>query len=81
MKTITTKYLSATNTKGSRIKAISEVNSITIPYDYSLSNGDVYWKAAEALCHKLGWTGSMVEGGLDNGYVYVFSNDTKRIIS
>lgn len=35
MQTIETKYLSATNTRGSRIKVYSEWGSKTYPYDHS----------------------------------------------
>lgn len=37
MQTIETKYLSATNTRGSRIKVTSEWGSKTYPYDYGTS--------------------------------------------
>lgn len=37
MQTVTTKYLPATNTRGSRIKVSSWLNSRTYSYDYSAS--------------------------------------------
>lgn len=38
MQAIKTKYLPATNTKPSRIKAECEAGSITISYDYRLNS-------------------------------------------
>ena len=81
MKSIFTKYLPATNTRGSRIKAYDsdKCNSITLPYDDALSTDYVHRGAALALCHKLGWTGTLVEGGSDTGNVYVFLTDYNTI--
>ena len=73
MKAIITKYISATDTKGSRIKASdSDRNSITIPYPHELSGEDVHRKAALALCEKMQWSTDLIGGGLKNGYVFVF---------
>jgi len=71
MQAITTKYLGATNTLGSRIKATSESGeSLTISYDYSVDNSHI--PAIKALKDKLGWDGKMVVGGTKDGYVAVF---------
>lgn len=57
---IHTKYLSATNTQGSRIKAYTASYgsqkglSVTIPYDYSLDGVAVHFKAVKALFAKHG---------------------------
>lgn len=75
MKAIETKYLPATNFKGSRIKAYAEGgNSITISYPYELSGEDVHRKAAETLQVKMNWPGELIGGGKadGNGYVFVF---------
>ena len=55
MQTITTKYLSATNTKGARIKAThtGDYTSVTEGYDYSLNSADNYCKVAELLAKNL----------------------------
>ena len=77
MQAITTKYLFATNSKGSRIKATCDAGSITIPYPHELSGMDVHAKAAMELCRKLGWTsmhgydGDWV-GGYTHGDSYAF---------
>lgn len=79
MQTITTKYLPATNTLGSRIKAQAYSFSVTIPFDYSLTDDEVHKKAVIALTNKLEWSGEMVGGTLGKGgdsMVWVFINDS-----
>lgn len=49
MQAIQTKFLSATNFKGSRIKATCERGSLVIPLDYGLSGDKVHRAAADAL--------------------------------
>lgn len=72
MVAITTKYFGPTNTKGSRIKATANGNSITISFDYSLDSEARHAKAARALCDKMGWENKLIAGGLDAGnYVFV----------
>jgi hypothetical protein len=77
MQAIVTKYLSATNTKESQIKATCHAGSIKIPYPHELSGYDVHAAAAMALCRKLGWTeengykGNWVCGAIPNGCVFV----------
>lgn len=57
---IHTKYLSATNTSGSRIKAYTASYgtqkglSVTIPYDHALDGVAVHFKAVKALANKFG---------------------------
>ena len=74
MQYISTKFLSATNTKGSRIKAkaSSASESITIAYDYSLDCEQAHAKAAMKLANKLDWKGEYSAGGNDTGYVFTF---------
>ena len=75
MKAITCKYLGPTNHKGSRIKAYDfDNNQITIPFDYGLSDYDLYKSAAYALCDKMNWTNNgMTGGGVKDGMVFVFN--------
>jgi hypothetical protein len=78
MKAIFTKYHGPTNYKGSRITASdSDGNKVTIPYNYEVSDEDVYKLAADALMHKMGWTGELVGGWYTHGMVFVFSNEGK----
>ena len=75
---IQTKYLGPTNYRGSRIKAYTcNGHSLTIAYDYSLDDKDLYAKAAIALCKKLGWSGSIIGGGTKEGYTFVFAASDK----
>lgn len=69
---ITTKYIGATNTRGSRIKATAAAGSITISCDDSLNIERRHAKAAQALAAKLGWKGSYYQGGMPNDCGYVF---------
>jgi hypothetical protein len=74
---IKTKYLSPTNSRGSRIKAQANGFSITIPYDYALNGEKVHYKAVQALVakHNLEWDVSNMGYGSDNnGYYFTFSN-------
>lgn len=52
MQAITTKYLPATNTKCSRIKAICERGSVTIPFDYSGDTENAHRLSVKALVAK-----------------------------
>lgn len=52
MQAIQTKYIPATNYKGSRVKAWCARGSITISYPHDLSGDDVHVAAAQALVVK-----------------------------
>ena len=74
---IITKYLSATNTKGSRIKAtIPNTNcSVTVSYDHNYSYELVHFEAVKALVKKyhLNWIFTPLRcASLDHGDSYVF---------
>jgi hypothetical protein len=87
MQAITTKYLPATNVRGSRIKATCERGSITISYPHELSGEAVHIAAADALVAKFvredwaqygdernPWEGARVCGGIVGGaYAHVFA--------
>jgi hypothetical protein len=78
MKAIFTRYIPATNTKGSRIKAYDgENNQKTIAYDYSLSTEDFHAKAAIELSKKMNWKGELISGSFNNGYVFVFADSNR----
>jgi hypothetical protein len=84
MQAIQTKYLSATNTKGSRIKATCAAGSVTIDYPHELSGMDCHAAAAKALVQKLKWHpasyGGLLGGQLANGdYAFVFNNDSSKV--
>lgn len=83
MKAIQTKYLPASNVRGSRIKAWAEGwGSVTIPYPHEASHSETYAKAAIALCNKHGWKGTLISGGLpdQSGEVFVMlGSDTFEV--
>jgi len=78
MVAIQTKYLSATNTRGSRIKAwTTNGQSITISYDYALDGMEVFKKAALALCEKMDWSKNIDGGSTEDGYTFIFLRPIK----
>ena len=78
MQAIVTKYLGATNYRGSRVKATCEAGSLTRSWDDALDPEQNHDAAAVALADKLGWRegwhGDMVRGCLPGGRgnAYVF---------
>ena len=77
MQAIITKYLPATNSRGSRIKATCSSGSVTIPYPHDLRGQAVNRAAADALVAKLfpGATAPLLGGGLPDGRtVFVFDH-------
>lgn len=90
MQAIVTKYLPATNTKPSRIKAQCERGSITISFDCNLGVEDTHTAAAKALVGKFvaedakkygshpkenPWNRPFVSGCLPSGnYAHVFTS-------
>lgn len=72
MKAIKCKYHPATDTKGSRISAWDGDNRVYITYPHDLSGADVFAAAALKLARKMGWTGTLVSGGLPDCEIFVF---------
>jgi len=83
MQAIHTKFISATNLKGSRIKAFCDAGSITVPYTYDKGESDTHLDVAYQLVKKLGWDddhyGKLAQGSLPNnaGYCHVFVKGTR----
>jgi hypothetical protein len=73
MQIIETKYLSASNHRGSRIsaKASGCKQRVTLGYDHGLNAEDNHKRAALALMEKLDWVGKYVGGHTENGMVFV----------
>ena len=73
MQAIETKYLPATNTRGSRIKATSASGkSITRPYPHELPEGEnAHWHVAHELAKSFGWHGNWSGGSTRDGYTFV----------
>jgi hypothetical protein len=78
MMAIQTKYIVATNSKGSRIKAWTcNGHSVTIPYPHEYSHEQCYFQAVKALVdkYKTDWDLSDIRyGSTDNGYVFCFAH-------
>lgn len=73
---IETKYLSPTNSRGSRIKAFTSSGfSVSIPYQHELSHEKLHFEAVKALVKKydLDWNlDNMRYGGTKHGYIFCF---------
>lgn len=82
MNAITTKYLPASNVKGSRIKATAgNGQSIIISYPHEYGEERAAAEAAIQLCIKMNWLpeegskygfDSLVGGGTKDGYAFCF---------
>ncbi len=74
MKAIQTKYLPATNHRGSRIKAFDWCgNSITIPFNFALDTLEAHFEAALAFVNKMQWNWTkekMTYGVIKSGTVF-----------
>src|SRR4029077_1833210 len=70
---IVTKYLPATNVKGSRIKATAAAGSVTLHIDHALDIEADHIRTAKALASKFAWGGQWFMGGMpdDSGYCFV----------
>ena len=77
---IHTKYIGATNTRGSRIKAYTSSGfTVTIPYPYADSYEVAHFQAVKELVrkHKLDWNLSEMRYGDSadgKGYVFCFNH-------
>ena len=82
MKAIETKYIPASNVKGSRIKAYAEgVKPLTIGYPHEARNPHAV--AAVALAKRMGWTGTLVSGGKadQKGECFCFLGSDQYVIA
>lgn len=80
---IHTKYISPTNTRGSRIKAYTTTGfAVTIPYPYALSYENCHFEAVKALVskHKLDWDlTNMRYGDSADGKGYSFCFECSKV--
>lgn len=72
MVAIQTKYLNPTSIRGSRYKAFTDCQSITVTADDRLDSESNHKAVATALCQKMKWSGYLVEGHTSTGFVFVF---------
>lgn len=76
---IITKYLGPTDTEGARITATCYSGSIAIDDTHHHLDGKArHLEAAQALCRKLDWTGTLIGGSLPDeaGYAFVFADES-----
>lgn len=80
MKAILTKFLPATHTKPTRIKAYTvDGNQITVSNEECSDNGrdDTALRhlcAAQKLANKMKWPGNLIGGGTPTGYIFAFAD-------
>ena len=80
MKAIQTKYLRATNCRGSRIVASDEDgNKIIMPWNSAYNTFNNHQIAAVKLCKKMGWPGTLQTGGIGNTYMHCFIDKDRQI--
>ena len=75
MKAITVKYIPATDTKPTRLKAFdADGNQITVSRHKwpDLDGEELSKKAAIELCIKMKWDGDLVGGWIKSGHVFCF---------
>lgn len=73
---ISTKYLGATNFRGSRVKATtSSGHTLTKEWDDGHNADWNHRNVAQRLADKLGWAGEWYGGGTERGCVFVNRDD------
>jgi hypothetical protein len=71
-KMIETKFLPVTDNRGARIAAFdNNKNRVVIAYPHELSGVDCHLKAAEELCTRLDWKGTLKGGWTKGGCAFV----------
>ena len=78
MQTIITKYHGATNTKGSRISAMtmSGAKRVYVSYDHGLRIDENHAAAAHELMRQLDWRARMIGGHTKEGMVFVIDSES-----
>lgn len=64
---IVTRYIGPSNTRGSRVRATAQADSITVAYDQRLGTDANHLAAARKLADKYGWRGTLIGGGMPGG--------------
>jgi hypothetical protein len=64
---IQTKFLSPTNSRGSRVKAFAAAGSVTISWDHRLNPENNHRAAAEMFANRMNWVGAWAAGTLPGG--------------
>ena len=81
-RTILTRYLRPTNTKGARVKAQvigpAEISSFTIPWDHTCDALQNHECAAMQLLIRNAWPGTLTMGEMPKGYVFLATEKTRE---
>lgn len=78
--TISTKYVSPSNVKGSRcIAKASNGQKIIVEWRSALDSDENHKAAFTKLAEKLGWKGKWVYGDLDNGCLFILQTDNNNL--
>lgn len=81
MQCITTEYRGRTKNTGPRIIARStDGELVNVPFDGSLAGVYAHFDAVQVLCQKLGWTGEMISGEMQKGYIFVFTTGFRHTL-
>lgn len=83
MVAITVKYHGPTNVRGSRYSATATSNDkrVVLSAEDALSFEQNKDRAALELCKKMNWIGNLVKGETSIGTVYVFDDETSRVVN
>jgi len=78
MQAIETKLLPCTNTKPYRVVARASGGGRAVVSadgsDKGYGHVETHALAAQALCRRMGWTGTLIAGGTKAGFVFVLSD-------
>ena len=82
MQAITSKVLPATENRGTKIKATAaNGKSATVSYyDYD-SVEEASDDAVRLVCKAMGWTGTLVRGSTQGGWVYVWVDARSELLT
>jgi len=67
---IRTKFICATDTRGSRVKATCEWGSMSMPYDHSINSFENHERVAKALAQKHEQVGEWMVESNRTGYYF-----------
>ena len=79
MKAIRTRYIGASNVKGSRIQAKCEARTIYLSYDHALNGDENHAVAARALRDKMEWKGAMIGGTYGRDMYWIFTDSAEQV--
>lgn len=77
---ILTRFCPARGSSPARITASAGRGRwVSCPSVYSYHNQFEHFRAAEALCHRMGWQGELRAGALRGGFVFVWAGQSDPV--